>query len=281
MKKFIAAFDSLNFSESTLDYAIFLAKNSQAHLVGVFLEDAARHSYSIADVSRYEGADFDKHVAEAEEHDKEERTKSKHQFEAACQQSSLNYAIHRDKNIAIDDLLHESIYADLLIINAGETLNRYEEAAPSRFIRDLLTEVQCPVVLTPPKYKPIDKVVMLYDGEPSSVYAVRNFGYLFEFATRLETEVITVKAPEESMHVPDNKLVKEFIKRHFPKAEYVLLKGLAEDEIIKYLHREKKDPLIVLGAYKRNKLSRLFRPSMADYLLEHLKMPLFIAHNRS
>jgi len=281
MKKFIAAFDGLRFSESTLDYAIFLAKHAKEHLVGVFLEDFTRHSYSAIDITKYAGEDFDRHVQELNEKDREERDESITKFEQACQNMGLNYSMHRDRNIAIQELLHESIYADLIIIDEDQTLTRYEEPAPTRFIRELLNDVQCPVVIVPKTYKPVEKIVLLYDGEPSSVYAVRMFSYLFDAIKHFETQVITVKAREEDMHLPDNRLMKEFIKRHYPKAEYVVLKGNAEDEIIRYLHREKKDPLIALGAYRRSKLSRLFRPSMADYLLQHLKMPLFIAHNKS
>jgi nucleotide-binding universal stress UspA family protein len=281
MKKFIAAFDGLNFHESTLNYSVFFAKHSNAHLVGVFLEDFTRHSYTVADITKYEGADFDEHMHELNEKDENQRHESIEQFEKACQDAGLNYTVHRDRNIAIQELLHESIYADLLIIGENETLSRYEEPVPTKFIREVLNDVQCPVIVVPEKYKPIDKIILLYDGEPSSVHAVRSFSYLFETIKSFETQVITAKSLEENLHVPDNRMIKEFIKRHYPKAEYVVLKGHAEDEIIQYLHREKKDPLIVLGAYRRSKFSRLFKPSMADALLQHLKMPLFIAHNKS
>ena len=280
MKKFVAAFDGLRFSESTLDYAIFFAKHAKAHLVGVFLEDIIRHSYGLADITKYAGENVDSHLQDLNENDREAQNESVYRFEQACQNSGLNYTVHRDRNVAILELLHESIYSDLIVINEDETLTRYEKPSPTRFIRELLNDVQCPVVIVPQKYKPVEKIVMLYDGEPSSVHAVRMFSYLFEEIKHFETQIVTVNAKEESMHLPDNRLIKEFIKRHYPKAEYIVLKGNAEDEIIRYLHREKKDPLIVLGAYRRNKLSRLFKPSMADYLLQHLKVPLFIAHNK-
>ncbi|HTM92931.1 MAG TPA: universal stress protein [Flavisolibacter sp.] len=281
MKKFIAAFDGLRFSESTLDYAVFFAKHTNAHLVGVFLEDFTRHTYSVADITKYAGEDFDRHIQELNNKDSEERDESIDKFERACQNMSLNYTVHRDRNVAIQELLHESIYADLIILAGDETLTRYEESSPTRFIRELLSDAQCPVVVVPEGYKPVEKIVLLYDGAPSSVYAVRAFSYLFDALKHFETQVVTVKEREESMHLPDNRLMKEFIKRHYPKAEYVVLKGTAEDEIIRFLHSEKKDPLIALGAYRRSKLSRLFKPSMADQLLHHVKMPLFIAHNKS
>lgn len=281
MKKFIAAFDGLKFSEGTLYYAIYLAKHSNAHLVGVFLEDFTRHSYSIADITRYEGDEFERHMHDLNEKDKEERNESIDRFEQMCQSMSVNYTVHRDRNVALQELLHESIYADLLIIDGTETMTRYEEETPTRFIRELLSDVQCPVVIVPAQYRAINKIILLYDGEPSSVHAARTFSYLFDSANEIQTQILTVKSREESLHVPDNHLMKEFIKRHYPQAEYVVLRGDAENEITQFLHREKKDPLVVLGAYRRTKLSRLFKPSMADYLMQHLKMPLFIAHNKS
>jgi nucleotide-binding universal stress UspA family protein len=281
MKKFIAAFDGLDFCESTMEYAIDLAKNCKAHLVGIFLEDFTRRSYTIADMMHYEGTDLDEYMHVQDERDKEVRQESIEVFEKACQGAGLNYTIHRDKNVAIQELLHESIYADLLIINGKETITSHEESEPTGFIRELLNDVQCPVLAVPSKYNPINKVILLYDGEPSSVHAVRTFSYLFDTMKLLPTEVITVKNTGESFHVPDNRLIKEFIKRHYPTAEYIILKGLPEDEIYRYLNREKTNAIIVLGAYRRGRLSRLFRPSMADYLLGKIQMPFFIAHNKS
>jgi len=281
MKKFIAAFDGLNFSESTMEYAIELAKSAKAHLVGVFLDDFIRRSYGVAEIINYEGSDLDKHLHELNDQDKEARDESVEVFEKACQGAGLNYSVHRDKNVALQELLHESIYADLLIIDGSETLSRVSAEPPTRFIRELLNDVQCPVLIVPKNYKSIEKLILLYDGDPSSVFAVKMFSYLLEPVKKLPTEVITVKAIEESAHVPNNRLIKEFIKRHYPKAEYIVLKGIAEEEIYRYLHRWKEGAMVVLGAYRRGKFSRLFKPSMADYLLQHLKLPLFIAHNKS
>jgi nucleotide-binding universal stress UspA family protein len=282
MKKFIAAFDGLHFSESTMNYAISLALQNGAYLVGVFLEDIMRHSYGYADITKYEGERLDAVLNDLNEKDEEERKESVEKFEAACQEAGVKYSVHRDRNVALLEILEESIYADLLIISASETLTRLEEKLPTRFLRDLLNEVQCPVLVVPETYKAVDKIVLLYDGEPSSVYAVKAFSYVFDALKIFDTEVVSVRELDESTHLPHNRLIKEFVKRHYPKAEYVVLSGLfAENEIPDYLKRLKKNPVIVLGAYRRSRVSRLFRPSMADYLIQRLKLPLFIAHNKS
>jgi nucleotide-binding universal stress UspA family protein len=73
--------------------------------------------------------------------------------------------------------------------------------------------------------------------------------------------------------------MKEYLKRHFPKATFKVVKGNAQLKIIAALKKEKPDTLLVLGAYKRGSVSRWFRPSMADILLSTTKLPLFIAHS--
>ena len=279
MKKIIAAFDGLKYSESTRDYAIYLAKQTNTHLVGVFMNDFTYTSYKIYDLIAKEGVSDDK-LKKLEAKDKETRAEAAADFEKACQHSALEFSIHNDRDIAILELKHESLYADLLVINSGETLTHYAENLPTRFIRELLSDTQCPVLIVPQKYKPIQKIIILYDGEPSSVHAVKMFSYLLPQLKHLDTEVISVNPVNASMHLPDNKLMKEFMKRHYPKATYTIMKGWAEDEIVKHLKNTTENALVVLGAYRRGTVSRWFRESMADTLMKELKLPLFIAHNK-
>jgi hypothetical protein len=279
MKKFIVAFDGLRFSESVRDYAVMLAKQSSAHLVGVFLDDFTRHSYKIYDLITKEGYSEPRH-SQLESKDRTRRKLAVESFESACQEAGLNYTVHHDRSVAIQELLHESIYADLLLIDNHETLTAYTEKVPSEFIRDLLTQVHCPVLMVPHHFKPLNKLVLLYDGESSSVHAIKMFSYTLASLKQLPTEVVTVKDLEDSLHVPDNMLIKEFMKRHFPEATYTVLKGKAESTTIDYLKAQKANPLIILGAYGRGTISRWLNPSMADALMKNLKYPLFIAHNK-
>jgi nucleotide-binding universal stress UspA family protein len=277
MKKIIAAIDSLKFSESTTNYAVHIAKQLNAHLVGVFLDDPTYTSYKIYDVVVKEGA-TEARLKQYDHADAETRDEASKRFEAAAGDAGITYSIHHDRGIALQDLLHESVYADLLIIDSHETLTHYVEKQPTRFISDLLSDVQCPVLLVPDRYKPIDKIALLYDGEPSSVYAIKMFSYLFPLFKNLETEVVSVKTPNQTLHLPDNKLMKEFMKRHFPKVAYNVIKGFADIEIVKHLKSLGPNVLVVVGAYRRGRVSRWFHESMADTLVKQTKLPLFIAH---
>ncbi|HYM95518.1 MAG TPA: universal stress protein [Chitinophagaceae bacterium] len=279
MIKFIAAIDGLKYSENTVRYATFLAGKAKAHLVGTFLDDFSYHSYRISELVQ-DGRTLEKKLREFEKKDAETRNKAEKHFEAECKKANLNFSVHHDKNIAINELLHESIYADLLVVDSEEAFSNYNGKTPTLFIRDMLVEVQCPVVIVPGDYKSIEKIILLYDGGPSSVFAIKMFSYLFPALKQLEVEVISVNPAVESPHIPDNKLMKEFMKRHFPDAEYKAIKGSPEKEIVQYLKKETKHSMIVLGAYRRGMVSRWFKASMADALMRNLKLPLFIAHNK-
>ena len=130
----------------------------------------------------------------------------------------------------------------------------------------------------PAQFLEIDKILLLYDGRPSSLFAIPiqlPFGGLTDYPV----EVLTVKDHYmPNLHVPDNKLMK-FIKRHFPKATFTVIKGDPEEEILQYLEGHRENELVVLGAYRRSEVSRWFKSSMADKLMQDTDTPLFIAHS--
>ena len=278
MKKIIAAIDGLKYSESTTNYAIGIAKQTNTHLVGVFLDDFLYNSYKVYNLV-VEKAVTPKQLKAYEAKDHETRMAGAKKFENACREAKVEYSIHHDKSIALQELKHESIFADLLIINSSETLTHYSEEPPTRFITDLLSDVQCPVIIVPQTYEAFGKLILLYDGEHSSVHAIKMFSYLFPGMANLPTEVVSVKQKNTSLHLPDNTLMREFMKQHYPKAKFTVLEGESEAEIVRHLRKVKVNACIVLGAYRRGMVSRWFRESMADVLLKKTKLPLFIAHN--
>jgi nucleotide-binding universal stress UspA family protein len=279
MKKIIAAFDGLKYAENTAACALHLAKHTQTYLVGVFPDDITYTSYLIHELVVKKGVTAND-LKKFEEKDAATRKASAEKFEKASKAAGIQFSLHHDKKIAIQGLKHESIYADMLIISMKETFSHYSEKPPTRFIRDLLSDTQCPVLLVPEKYKGIEKVVLLYDGEPSSVYAIKMFSYLLPELADIPTEVISVNPANKSLHLPDNRLMKEFMKRHYPKATYSILKGMAEEAIVQTLKEQQENTLVVLGAYRRGAVSRWFRESMADVLMKEVRLPLFIAHNK-
>jgi len=269
----------LKFSESASQYAIELAKQHKNHLTGIFLDDKSYTSYKIYELILDQGVS-EKKLNHLKQKDAHQRVISADKFDKLCKLHKIEYSIHHDRNIALQDLMDESIFADLLIIDFTESFTHYEEKSPSRFIRDLLSNSQCPVLLAPSVFQPIEKIVFLYDGTATSVYPIKLFSYLLNNVINLPMEIICVRSMDQDLHFPHHRQLKDLIKRHHRNIQYTILKGLPEIEIINHLQQENKKILAVLGAYRRTMVSRWFKSSLADALINQLKVPLFIAHNK-
>ena len=278
MKKISAIFDGLKFSAGTLAYSTKIAESSKAMLSGVFLESFLYNSYKLTDLIGSHGLSQVK-MLHLLEKDKETRIKSAAIFEQACKKVHISFTVHHDNNFALQEAIKESIYSDLLVIGADETLSHLNDPAPTQFVRELLGSSQCPVFIVPRDFTAIEKVVLLYDGKPAAVHAIKMFNYMMPWLRYKETEIVYVTGSEDEMQLPDEHLVQEFIKCHYPAAVYTILQGDAENEVIKYLKNSGENILIVTGAYHRSDVSRWFKSSMADRLMKEINAPLFIAHN--
>jgi nucleotide-binding universal stress UspA family protein len=144
-------------------------------------------------------------------------------------------------------------------------------------MKNVLHHVHCPVLVVPKKFNPIEKLVFLYDGSASSVHAIKMFNYILPGMSKLETKLLSAKGGTSSMHLADNKLIREWTKRHYPEIEYQILKGY-ENEIATMLKAEAPGILIVAGSYHRSSFSMWFHQSMADILMKDVRVPIFIAH---
>ncbi|QHS55323.1 universal stress protein [Mucilaginibacter sp. 14171R-50] len=277
MKKIIAAFDGLKFSKGTLDYAIELAVRGKSVVTGVFLEDFLYHSFNLFDMVGSEGISKTKlnHLLKK---DQETRQAAVALFEQTCKKRGIEYLLHQDKRFAIDDLLKESIYADLTIIGAAETLNHFEQAKPTPFVRQLLAGTQSPVLVVPATHQLIERVVILYDGHPSSVYALKMFTYLFPWTVKYPSEIVYVSDKELDL-LPDGNLIGEYTRSHFAKPLLTQLTGQPDETLVAHLRKAEPGTVVIMGAYSRGALSRMFNSSMANILMEALDLPLFIAHH--
>ena len=276
MKKIIAAFDGLKYSDSTEKYVLEIAKKYNVRIFGVFLEDFTYHSYKLTDML----VDDDVDTVKAEylrKFDVDTRENSVKIFNQRCADAGVVHSTHRDRNIAIQELTHESLFADLLVIQNNETFAHYSEETPTNFISNLLERTECPVMIVPPIYKKPSKTIFLYDGEPSSIYAMKMYAYLFP-DENLRAELVTVQRNQEDKVVPDSHILKEWLKLNFPQTQFKVLTGEPNEEISNYLREQVENVVVIMGAYGRGGISRMIHRSLADILIRKLDTPLFIAH---
>lgn len=280
MKKFLAVFDVFRMCDSTLDYAIQITKSAGGHLVGVFLDESVFYGFNRSEDMNL-NKDLEKAIELLNKNEAKKRQEVTNHFKERCEKAGIPFSIQKEGNMTLRELKNESMFADLIVINQHETFTSLKEKSPTHFIKDFLGDVQCPVLIVPSLYKPIENLVLLYDGAPPALYAIKMFSYVLGNPQNLPVKVFTVKEKKkDGFHMPDNKKIREFTKRHFPKATFVVASGNAEQEITGYLGSLPKNQMVVLGAYQRSEISRWFKISMADILMKELEVPLFISHNK-
>lgn len=276
MKNFIAVFDGYKMSESTLSYAVSLSRDSGALLTGVFLDAFFYHNYDLGSVLKHE-SNPDKVIDVLEEKDRKQRDLAVLHFEKACKEAGVLYAIHRDENMPIQELKYESMFADLIIINEHETFSRSIAFTPRDFIDELLAQSHCPVMVVPDVFSPISQLVCLYDGSPSSIFAIKMFNYLFNALKDLPVTILTVNDEDtEVLYLPENLQIMGLTDRIFSTINYQVLKGPVKEQILSDIEGS-ANKLLVLGAYQLNSITKLFVHGLADELMTKQDMPLFIA----
>jgi nucleotide-binding universal stress UspA family protein len=276
MKKILAVFDGLRYSAPTIGYAADIAKATDSLLVGVFLQDLTYAHF----VDSYSW-DIPTHYAlNYEKIEKEDESKMKDivtLFEKICTDKKVEYKIHCHTGVPLMELLKESAFADLMILDTKTSFFNVGDQTPSAFVKDLLAEAKCPVLIIPDNPELVKHAVVAYDGSDSSLYAMKMFSYLFPEWNELDTTVVTVN-PSPSDHIPKNRDVKDLASHHFKKVSFQVLNGEPEAELEKFLKKNGKDTVVVMGAYGRNAWSRLFHESMSNKILKDVKVPLFITH---
>lgn len=197
-------------------------------------------------------------------------------FESACQNRGASFRINECYGDPLTDLLAESRFADLLIVDPEISFGNRRESIPSSFLKELLAKCECPVAIAPYSFDNISEIMFAYDGSASAIHAIKQFSYLFPGLSDCMLTILQVSDEKPAPLIEKKKLI-EFMQAHYSSIGYRIFEGKASDELFRFLH-DKKNMFVVMGAYGRRNLASLLKHSTADKLLQSVNLPIFIAH---
>lgn len=200
------------------------------------------------------------------------------QFERNAKDSSIKYEIYNDFKLTAHEVVKQSTYADLLILSYRVFYSPQTGKPDSSIIYQILKGSKCPVLILPEGTTQIDNIIFTYDNKESSVYAIRAFSNLF--ARKLRDKIVSILTvmPNVDEEIKNEKLLLKLIKQHYNNVGLQLLEGHNISKEINNFANNVQNPLVVMGAYGRSRISNLLIPSVAHYLLKKSNLPLFIAH---
>lgn len=175
----------------------------------------------------------------------------------------------------LQQMVEESMFADLIIVHAGLTFAAGDTFVPSEFVMNVLPHAKCPVIVMPENMQEIKELFFTYNGKYSSVYSIRQFSYIFPQLKDLPVTILT--SPEDDEVIPYKENLKQLLKKHYSDVTFKILNGDVENALIIEL-MSKKNAVVTFGAFGRSKLSRFLRRSNADSVLQVINLPIFITH---
>lgn len=279
MENILLAIDATSMDRSALDFACYIGKLTESRITAVFLENLVANEKPV--LVRMHGTRYlDWQVDEASPEVMEKRNlieANLELFKKTCEKNGVKYDIHLDEGLPAAEMITESRFADLVIVDAATSFKKKFEGIPTNFVKDLLKDAECPVVIAPESFEKVDELIFTYDGSRSSVFAMKQFTYLFpQFAGKPVT-VFHVNENEEWTG-EEKKQLEGWLHNHYDSVKFELPTGDASYELLSYLFL-KKNVFIVMGAYGRGVISRFFKHSHADMLLKTVTQPVFISHH--
>lgn len=265
MKRVLLAFSGNDFSEETFEFAGKLNELKPLKLNGFFLPQ------SLTPV--YEGVN-----AEIEE-DKSKAiiVENANRFSRLCEQHKISYSIlYGDQSLPMPQLIKQTRYSDLFIASSESFYRSFKSEEPHYYLNKALHQSECPLLLIPGKFDFPERIVFAYNGTESSVYAIKQFAYLFPEMCNKDI-LLVYECNDADDEIPGKDLIKELLQCHFKNVHYLKFTADSKADFNKWLG-DKERILLVTGAGDRNTFSELFKKSFAKEIIEEHKLPLFIAH---
>ena len=273
------AIDATQINTSALDFACHIAGLAHSKLTGIFLENVQEQIFSAAPYMY--GDTFSRFVVEKPATEREQLNNQCENnirlFKEACAKKNIACNVHRDRGVPVDEIIHESRFADLLILDAKTSFGAQNTSAPTDFAKKVLASAECPVLIAPGNFKGIEEVLFTYDGSASSVFAIKQFSYLFPGLDEKTVTLLQVSEADNAV-VEDRLKIAEWLKSHFSAINIMTLNGKVKNALFGYL-LDKKNTIVVMGAYGRSTVSQFFKSSSADPIIGTINLPVFITHH--
>ena len=273
MKKILIALDGQHFPKGAFALAASLHQREPVLVTGVFLSPI-----DVSKIVAYTGLEAVPLMPSVVEGDYSDQVKNNIElFRNKCIAEGMEFRVHNDsENLPLASLIKETRFADLVLISRESFFSNINKEQPNEYMQELLKKTECPVLIVPEQYEEPRKLMLLYDGEASSVFAIKQFAYLFPDKAGMPATLTEITAtPDEKL--PDQDAVTELTARHYSDLTLHEMPLENKRQLTNWL-QEERSTWLVMGAYGRSLFSTLFKKSFADELINRVQLPVFIAH---
>ena len=270
MKKVLIAFDGSHFSHGAFEFVKRLNGIQKVLATGIFLP-AINYNEILYSFGGMTGPLYYEEVNLKDTSILQENIDL---FKQLCVQNEIEYKVHPhiEKDVILE-LKRESRYADVLLISSTLFYENMGKETHDDYIENILHKSECPVVLLPENDNAPENIILAYDGSESSVYAIKQFAYLFSEFAHIKTTLVYA-GPN---NIPNLAYINELVCSHFTDLEILELKTTPRKYFDTWLQNVKR-PMLITGSHARTAMSEMLKESFVTKTIQNLNIPIFIAH---
>ncbi|NLO18209.1 MAG: universal stress protein [Arcobacter butzleri] len=163
----------------------------------------------------------------------------------------------------------------LLIIGYVQKQNDENIIILGKQVEQIIRDSELPVLLINQKFKPVKRIMMAYDGSPSSIKALQGIMQSPLLRSDVIRYIVNVNNDiEKSKQIIDK--ASEILDKSNLNFELVSLKGDDHvNELIKFQYENDID-MVVMGAFGRGKIRRAIFGSFTSKMLQNNPKPLLL-----
>jgi nucleotide-binding universal stress UspA family protein len=273
MKKILLAFDGSNFSMGAFEFARQLNNTEPVLVTGVFMPQvdyANLWSYASATA----GAGY---VPLIEEDSAQIIQENILHFEDLCQKNGMACRVHKDfYSFALPEPKIESRFADITILSGELFYKGVMESSQFDYLRDALHAAECPVLIVPEHYQFPDNNILAYNGSAESVYAIKQFAYLFPELAKNPSLLVYAENGEDK-DFPSKQYIVELTTQHYRDLTFYKVELESKRYFSTWIN-DREGSILISGSFSRSVFSQMMRKSFVRDIIRDHKIPVFIAH---
>ncbi len=266
MKKIVVLFNGINAPWHITTFALNIARQNNAEVHALFLKDELSGYPYPSDIDSVEADVTGKTERKLNE---ELEEKNIELFKSFCDDEKVTCYFQRD--VTVKQLVDFSSDADCIVADSHDDLKRYS-------LQDILNQVKCPVCLISANATKIKSTVFVYDGSEGAISAIKTYYSLFPKSGKKKSYLVTISENEKIKKKYREEIFKKVGKR-FPDLEKISFSKKIEKKLIEFLDDHTEDTMVVMAAFGESAISRLFKPGIANLVMEQTRTSLFVVHD--
>ena len=271
MHKILIPIDPSEYTKTAYQYVLKIASNNKVSIEGIVIID----NLDIAETaSTYLPLPLGN-----EEHLKQEETL----FKAAKKQARDLIKMCKKTGLECDSQLiagrpdfvieEAGKYTDLIVIGMRNFFHFETSDMPEKTVSKIIYHSQAPVLMVPKKFKPVNKVLIAFDGSNPSVKATREFAKIAWNKTFEITLLVSHSSRSEG-----NKIL-EKLENYLTKHTGAKIERQYSDKNIISVYEEEYSgnvDLVVCGMHSQNIVEKLFVGSFPEHLINENSVPVLM-----